>query len=410
MRFYTDSAISPRRHRTPEGFMVCEAVPIARTGTMLYAAGELPLEAGPAGIIEVTRGADELFRPETIASFNGKPVTLDHPPEFVGPDTWRDLAKGTVINCRRGEGAEAEMLLADLLITDARAIDEIESGRREVSCGYDAAYRQDEPGRASQTAILGNHVALVARGRCGPRCAIGDKENPLMSVWTKLRDAFKTRDAKAFDEAVSEAEQEAENKDGDDEAEKQDEGKTQDAVMRVLDGLSRRLDAMDARLRARDAEAEKDDATKDGDDEEEGETARTGDAAPVPEAAFRAVVAAAEVLAPGLHAPTFDAKAKPAATRDALCDCQRRALVAAYSTADGRKAIDPFLAGAAPDFLRMPAPTVDMVFRGAAALAAQRNNGGIRPSGGASTFDRGRNAPSPADINRIHREAWAKRA
>lgn len=407
MRFYTDSTISPRRHRTPEGFMVCEAVPIARTGSMIYAAGELPLEASPAGVIEVARGPEDLFAPATVASFNGKPVTLDHPEEFVGPASWRALAVGTVINCRRGDGAEDGLLLADLLITDADAIAEVEAGRREVSCGYDAGYEQAEPGKARQTGILGNHVALVARGRCGPRCAIGDKENDPMSVWTKVRQAFKARDAKAFDEAVAEAEKEAEAKDGDDEPEKKDDAETKDAVARALDGIGKRLDAMDARLKALD-EAEKEEA-KDGDDEDE-DRAKTGDAAPVTDAAFREVLALAEKLSPGLHVPTFDAKAKPAATRDALCDCQRRALVTAYGTADGRKHIAPFLAGAEPAFLTMPAATVDMVFRGAAALAAARNNGALTLPQGGRTHDRGANHPTPADLNRINREAWAKRA
>ena len=124
IRFYASEVLSPHRALTPEGFLLCTDVAIARCGTMLYSAGEVPVEADADGIIRIHREPADVFDPTAIASFNGKPVTDDHPPEKVGPATYRTYAVGTVINPRQGDGLleDNEMLYADLLITDNDAI------------------------------------------------------------------------------------------------------------------------------------------------------------------------------------------------------------------------------------------------------------------------------------------------
>lgn len=170
----TVEQIGPRRSKTPEGFLLCEAVPIARIGIMAYGPGEVPIEPGRDGIAWVSRDAAELFRAETLASFVGKPVVDEHPDDEVTPDNWAKLAKGVAFNIRQGTGEDADVILADLLITDARMIRDIDAMKREVSAGYEADYEQLSEGQGVQTNIIGNHIALVEKGRCGPRCAIGD--------------------------------------------------------------------------------------------------------------------------------------------------------------------------------------------------------------------------------------------
>jgi len=175
---YTVDQIGPKRARTPNGNLICYDVPIARTGVLLYKAGEVPLKPGRDGIIRVTRTAEELFRPETIGSCMGAAVTDEHPEEMeVTPRTWKRYALGfSTTNVRRGEGEDSEVLLADLIITDKTLIEQVESGKVEVSLGYDAEYEQTGDGEGLQTDIIGNHIAVVTRGRCGPRCAIGDHD------------------------------------------------------------------------------------------------------------------------------------------------------------------------------------------------------------------------------------------
>ena len=133
--FYLTGKIGEKRSTTPEGFLVCHDVPIARTGTQLYTADEVPIEPGPDGLVRIARDEAHVFRPETIASFEGKPVTVNHPDEFVNPENWKNLTVGFVQNVRRGDGIFNDLLLADLVITDADGIEYVNRELPEVSCG-----------------------------------------------------------------------------------------------------------------------------------------------------------------------------------------------------------------------------------------------------------------------------------
>lgn len=206
----TVEQIGPRRYRTPEGYLYCESVPAARTGDMVYARSELPLEPGPDGLIRVVRDAEALFAPTTLASYNGKPVVVEHPEsENVGADNYDRLGRqivGTVLNPRRGEGEDADVMLVDLLIMSKRAIEDIDAGKREVSAGYEADYEQVGPGLARQLNIIGNHVALVEKGRCGPRCAIGDHQPKELQDMKKQRSKVLSERIRAiFADAAEEA-------------------------------------------------------------------------------------------------------------------------------------------------------------------------------------------------------------
>lgn len=188
---HTIEQLGPKMSKMQNGNLVCYDVPIARTGWMVYLAGEVPLEADPeTGYIRVYRGPDDLFHPNTVGSFMGAAVTDEHPEDDVDPDNWKKLAFGfATTNVRRGEGDDADVLFADLIITDASLIESILGGKREVSCGYEADYTQVSPGVGNQTNIIGNHIALVEKGRCGPRCAIGDRQptkEPPMTNRVKL--------------------------------------------------------------------------------------------------------------------------------------------------------------------------------------------------------------------------------
>jgi hypothetical protein len=176
--FHCD-AVGKSQSMTPEGFLICHDVPIARTGEYLYGPGETPLEPGPDSMVHIWRSPDEVFHKDAIASFEGKDVVDDHPNDGVTPDNWRDLAVGHIQNVHKGEGVNDDYLFADLVIKDLKAIKAIQEGKKEVSAGYDAEYRSTGPGRGEQYNIRGNHVALVDRGRCGPRCAIKDHQGEL---------------------------------------------------------------------------------------------------------------------------------------------------------------------------------------------------------------------------------------
>lgn len=197
-RFLTAEKISPLKEKTPEGYLLCRDVPISRVGSFEYSAAEVGLpNIGRA--VQVRRPEEQIFNPETIASFEAKPVVIGHA-RFADPDNWREIAVGTTQNVRRGEGDKSDFLLADLLLTDRKAIEAVESGDlKEVSCGYDAD-TQETPQGIEQIGIVGNHVALVVSARCSG-CKIGDG-SMTTSLKTRLRKLFRDGNEDAFNEEV----------------------------------------------------------------------------------------------------------------------------------------------------------------------------------------------------------------
>lgn len=412
--FYVTQKLGPKRSLTPEGFLLCEDVPVARIGEMLYGEDEVPVEGDGSGIIRVTRGPDEVFRPETLASGEGKPVTLSHPDEFVEPANFGSLARGLMLNVRRGEGIQDDLMIADLLITEAQAIDAVQRGGiEEVSLGYQADYEQAAPGRGVQRNIVINHCALVERGRCGPRCAIGDSDmgtQKKRSFKDMLMRAFKAKDA----DEVEKLAQEAEDADSEEEEGEKRDSETADAIRALDRKFSDRFKALDEEMKELKEKVEDDDDDEDGkkktDDtvinaetgeklDDAGVKLYTGDAAKI-------VAQRAEILAPGTKVPTFDAKTTDGQRVAALCACQRKALEQAYATDHGRALIDPLLSG--NTIGKLPLSQLNIAFMAASELMKQHNNGGGARAN-VSTKDFGRMI-SPAEINKRNAAFWNDRS
>lgn len=168
---YYGYTISPNQLETGEGFLICRNVPIARTGMQEYRGREVGLDTDE--IIEVWRPESEVFDPAAMASFEGKPVTNDHPTELVTPDNVVRYEMGHIQNVRRGSGEFADFLLGDLHIHDAELINAVRNGKRQISCGYECEYIEED-GKLYQSHIRGNHVAVVDEGRAGAKAAIMD--------------------------------------------------------------------------------------------------------------------------------------------------------------------------------------------------------------------------------------------
>jgi len=178
---YYGDKISTNIAKTPEGFLICKNVPIARTGYQTYLESELVEDGDPTERVNVYRSPDEVFSPATLASFEGKPVCNGHPCVDVTPDNYKVYSKGHVQHVRIGKGDDADKILADLYITDKDLIDEIQNGKREVSAGYYAEDKEDSTGRICQTKIRGNHVAVVDEGRAGRSVCIRDTAKDINS-------------------------------------------------------------------------------------------------------------------------------------------------------------------------------------------------------------------------------------
>lgn len=276
-KYYTPTQLSENIKETPEGFLLCIGVPIARTGEMLYGEGETPLETDEEGQILIYRDADEVFNVDTIASFEGKAITIKHPEQFVSPQNWSYLAKGIIQNVRKAPQKDEdgeESLLADLLITDALAIQLIKNGLREVSCGYEAEYEQTGEGKGRQSNIIGNHLALVEQGRAGQSYAINDHKGK--KTMKTLAENMKKFFGKAVDEAMAEKKDE-EKKSKDAESEKKDEDKKEDKSMdkgaydelvKMVKDLGEKIEGM-GKPKDESSEKKEEEKSKDEDGEEE---------------------------------------------------------------------------------------------------------------------------------------------
>ncbi|MEH3452372.1 DUF2213 domain-containing protein [Phytobacter diazotrophicus] len=203
MKYFFKTRLGNTRYQLADGSVLFKDVPIARTGEQEYDTTERPeLTPNDRGKVIVRRTPEEVFSERAMASFEGMAVTVGHPRDFGGqiifvtPDNWRQLAHGHIQNVRRGTGDKSDLLLADVIVKTPEALQAIDDGDDEVSCGYDADYEQISPGLANQSAITANHLALVPNGRAGFRCAVGDSMPSTTKNWfTRLLKARKTGDA-----------------------------------------------------------------------------------------------------------------------------------------------------------------------------------------------------------------------
>ncbi|OPY66723.1 MAG: hypothetical protein A4E62_02433 [Syntrophorhabdus sp. PtaU1.Bin002] len=178
---YYGTRISDNMTRTPEGYLICHNVPLARTGWYEYAGSEIGLD--DSAMVSVYRSPEEVFDPLAVASFEGKTVTDGHPTQFpIAADNEAAYHKGHVQNVRQGTGDVEDCLLGDLFVKDSVLINKIDNGLREVSCGYDCEWAPRDDGTYEQRQIRGNHVAIVPNGRAGDRIAIRDEKSQQKST------------------------------------------------------------------------------------------------------------------------------------------------------------------------------------------------------------------------------------
>lgn len=412
-RFYIQSTLSEHIAETPEGYLLCSEVPIARTGSLEYLPEEVPITpAGGKDVITIYRLAEDLFSPETIASFEGKTFVVTHPADGVNPDNWRDVAVGHAQNVRRGSGAESDLLLADVLVTDREAIIQIQDeGIREISCGYDAEYEEIAPGIGKQTAIIGNHVALVEAGRCGPRCAVRDQKGtsmkPPVKKSTKVgffdRVFGNPKVRRVLDEAAAETAQDEEVQPETPPGEQQS-ATDDDKLSEILMMLQTIMDTIKGNTGDEDPQTADNEIADDDPTNDEGEIAGGGsetqdDDPPANttqdarryRSADKATVSRALVLAPGLHARVGDSAVA----------IQRTALRIGMSNPNVKRTVDAVTGG--KPFNKVDRVTLDAAFNAASEMARLTNNGRtadtLTAASGAGQQD---SIQTPADLNALY--------
>lgn len=174
--------------RTPEGYLEAPAL-ITRTGVFEYLITDGEPGAEATRVERHLRLPEEVFDPESIASMDRKPITRGHPWfKRVDATTWRDVSVGIVDQLRPAD--DGTHLAGRVLIQDARTIEAVDGGERQMSSAYYYAREPIPDGKwvdvlgvlgkkgaiieadLIQRRIRGNHHAIVQAGRAGPTAAI----------------------------------------------------------------------------------------------------------------------------------------------------------------------------------------------------------------------------------------------
>lgn len=192
------SAAGSKRTMTEHGYMLIRDCALSIAGVTEYSASNFQPRAyadrDPNDVIRVYRSADTLA--ESVPLWYGAPLSNDHPPsgEFFNVQNTPKFQVGSIVGMPKMVGP---ILQADVLVTDSKALGDLNAGKEELSNGYYSGY-DFTPGIApngeaydcQQLSLRPNHVAIVAAGRCGSICKVSDsadvipKEAPSMGTVT----------------------------------------------------------------------------------------------------------------------------------------------------------------------------------------------------------------------------------
>lgn len=147
--------------RTAEGYIKDTPV-LTRTGVFVYM-------DGGGRVRREYRPPDEVFKPESLATLRGVPITSTHPGKVTAANVKQHMI-GAVLSEGRQDGDRD--MVGDIVIYDTAPVDV--DGKKELSLGYELEL-DETPGTspegehydAIQRNIRFNHLAVVPRGRAG---------------------------------------------------------------------------------------------------------------------------------------------------------------------------------------------------------------------------------------------------
>jgi Uncharacterized protein conserved in bacteria (DUF2213) len=153
---------------TPEGYLLCTSCVLCRSGIQKYRKSELDPQSGTNTMVDVFRPPAEVTSRKFLGSISGKALTLDHPGSLITALNHSWSARGTVLNARVGpEDEDGNVtVVGDIVIHDPSTIEQVKSGLRQLSLGYNYDLAEGQQGLEMRNLIC-NHCAIVAQGRAG---------------------------------------------------------------------------------------------------------------------------------------------------------------------------------------------------------------------------------------------------
>ncbi len=195
-----DSVTASNVRRTADGYLVAEAR-VARTGIQDYLGTEIDpdnqhgLRDKP--IVRVYRPESAVFHKDAMQSYAYRPMTNGHPGgDGVNSRNWKDHAIGQT----GGEVVrDGHFVKVPLVLMDAKAIEDYEAGKRELSMGYGAevVFQDGTTDEGEHYDVyLGpmkmNHLSLEYRARGGEQLRIGDNQTQPPQGGHQMADSLRT--------------------------------------------------------------------------------------------------------------------------------------------------------------------------------------------------------------------------
>lgn len=196
MKVLVTEKLSEHKYKTPEGYLICVDAVLARTGKQSYMRSEL-FDTDDETEVDVDRRPEEVFSPQTLASFENKPITKNHPDEDVNSENIKEYSVGFVRDVHKGYDNGQPVILGTLVIQDEETIKEIENGEyTQLSCGYNCDVIDEE--NPQQKCIRGNHIALCEQGRAGNARIVDSKKVKDEKIYKIIVENAEDRDVSKF--------------------------------------------------------------------------------------------------------------------------------------------------------------------------------------------------------------------
>ena len=160
-----DSLPLGQTYFTPEGYLKDRPI-LTRVGIFEY-------ENADGSVRRELRLPEDVFDPESLASYRGKPIIITHDAGLIDKSNVHEESIGTILS----EGYRSEdCVRAEIIIHDTEAMKE--SKLKELSLGYSLDL-EETPGEwngqhydAIQRNIRINHLALVGEARAGDKARL----------------------------------------------------------------------------------------------------------------------------------------------------------------------------------------------------------------------------------------------
>lgn len=160
-------------------FWFIENNPITKVGVFPYLGKQISSDCEPNKIYWVLRPKEELFKQKTLDSLKLLPLVNEH--EMLGKDCTPAEEKGIEGTLGQNVSHNDDTIFNDIKIFSEDMKDKIKGGKKELSLGYWCDYEKQSGTYNGQRYdyiqknIIGNHLALVDKGRMGSDVRVYDK-------------------------------------------------------------------------------------------------------------------------------------------------------------------------------------------------------------------------------------------